>query len=288
MSLSEITVRPAQSQDQEALFYLHNDIADTEATAHLRQLVDNAEGVWVLVADRVLVGYTAVFGVPGLDGLLEMQGGIASAYRRRGLGSVLLQGVIEALRPSSFDTLSYPVDDMDTAVAHFLHHHNFWVEHEEWQMVYPDLTNLPPIPVNSCYLQTLPRRQAIAQFLALYDDSFAGTPWNQPFSQAEMAATLVDTDEILFLVDGDRFVGCTLLRYPLAHHAEIEPLGIIKAEQGKGYGRIFFTSILHKFAQQNRQTATLGVWANNHNAIALYQSIGFVHTDTVTYLAHSL
>lgn len=250
--------------------------------------MEHAEGVWVLLLWGEMVGYTAVFSVPGLDGLLEMQGGIHPAYQRRGLGSALLRGVLDALADSPFHTISYPVESMDTAVARFLQYHNFWVEHEEWTMTLTDLTSLPPIPKHHCTVQTLTRAESISQFLALYDASFVDTPWNQPFSAEEVELTFASTDEMLFLTNGEKLLGCAWLRYPEAHHAEIEPIGIVQGEQGKGYGRILLTTILHKLAQRHIQTVSLGVWANNTKAIALYQSVGFVHISTITYLAHSL
>ncbi len=288
MNSQNVLFRPMRNNERDALFNLHNDIVGTDFYRQFQQSLDRTEGVWVLTLDDVLVGYTAVFSVPGIDGLLEMQGGITPDCRRCGLGSIMLQGVLAALRDAPFHTLSYPVENMNMAVAKFLQHHNFWVEHEEWTMTMTDLTYLPPIPANHCHLQTLPRSESIARFLAVYDASFADMAWNQPFSQAEMAHTLLDSDEMLFLVNGDAFLGCAWLRYPEPNHAEIEPIGIVKAEQGKRYGRILLTTILQKLAQQNIQTVSLGVWANNHKAINLYQSVGFTHTDTVTYLAHSL
>ena len=104
------------------------------------------EGKWI--------GYTAVWPVPGVEGLLEMNGGILPQYRRQGAGSQLLRQLIAECKQLPFDTLSCLVEDADTAVYHFLQHHRFWVEHEEWTMICKALTNLPPIPEHQCFLQT--------------------------------------------------------------------------------------------------------------------------------------
>lgn len=274
------------------LISLHNDIFANKNNSEipLPQLLDWAEAVWMILADGELVGYTAVWQVPGVAGLLEMNGGIHTEHRRQGLGTALLQHVIAECKQLPFHTLSYPVADLDTAVAKFLHHHNFWVEHEEWTMTLSDLSTVPELEKPLCQLQTFPRAKAISQFINLYDDSFANTPWNQPFTQTEVANMLQNAADICFLMENKKAVGVVWLHFSNEHvyHANIEPIGIIQEAQGKGYGRILLTSILHQLAQQHVQTVSLGVWANNHKAINLYQSVGFQQTDTVTYLAKEI
>ena len=258
--------------------------------AQLQHALEAAEGLWGLFVDGVLMGYTAVWQVPGLDGLLEMNGGVHPDYRRQGLGSALLNHVIAACELLPFHTLSFPVDDLNTAVAHFLQQHNFWVEHEEWTMEQNDLSTIIAIENPTSHIETLPREKAISQFLQLYDDSFTGTPWNQPFTQTEVANMLQHATDIQFFIVEQDPVGFVWLHFSDddPKSASIEPIGIIRDAQGKGYGRIFLTTILRQLAKQQIQQVSLGVWANNHKAISLYQSLGFQQTDARTYLAISL
>ena len=282
-------VHSIQSDQFDELFRLHNDIfgEQGETFSQFQQTLRVAVQLWGIEQAGKWIGYTAVWSVPGVDGLLEMDGGILRQYRRQGAGSQLLHHLIAECRQLPFATLSYPVEDVDTAVSHFLHHHHFWVEHEEWMMTRKNLSDLPPIPTSQCSLQTYPRPKAIAEFIRLYDTSFTDTPWNQPFAPSEVEHLLSNASDLLFLIEEGQAVGFVWLQIE-ANQATIEPIGIVKSAQGKGYGRIFLTSILHKLADENVESVSLGVWANNDKAVSLYQSVGFEQVDVKTYLAIAL
>ncbi len=278
-------VRPYRPRDIDPIFNLHNG---DKSRTQLQQMFAVAARGWVLVVEDELVGYTAVWQVAGLEDLLEMDGAIHPAWRRKGLGTELLQYVIVHCRALPFATLSCPVEHLDTAVAKFLQKQQFWVEHKEWTMVWKNVSSLPPIPKTAAHLQTYPRSQAIAQFINLYEASFTGTAWNQPFSSLEVDQLLAYATDLCFLVEQNKRIGVAWLHFADEQQATIEPFGIGQEVQGQGYGRILLTTLLHHLSQQKIKTITLGVWANNHKAISLYKSVGFTHTDIVTYMACSL
>ncbi|HEX6383355.1 MAG TPA: GNAT family N-acetyltransferase [Anaerolineae bacterium] len=288
-------VRHYDHSDAVALTPIHNAVYPDEPrmtasfqqhTASLEQAGGNA---WVVEAKGEVVGYAAVTPIPGLDGILGLEGFIAPAYRRQGLGSRLLLYVIQELEQSGAGQLSHYVTTVDAPAAHFLRHHGFFIEHEEWVMVLPELTHLPPLlPPTGCHLQTFNRSQAIQYFCSLYDQSFSNHRWYQPYSHAEVAATLDGAADILFLVCAFRPVGFVWTRMAESGAGEIEPLGVAKPYQGRGYGRFLLLAGLHRLKERGAQKVALGAWRDNKAALHLYQSLGFQHAYTRTYLAYDL
>jgi ribosomal protein S18 acetylase RimI-like enzyme len=220
--------------------------------------------------------------VPGLDRIYNLEGGILPQYRRQGLGSRLLHHVLHEAPALNIRQLSYCITDLDSPTARFLRQHNFFIEHEEWLMHLSPLLRHPPDPLPDCQIQT--RHSPIHRFRQLYEQSFGGTPWYQPYSREEAEEALDDPADILFLIKNERPVGFAWLQGK-AQEATIEPIGIVKEEWGKGYGRTLLLAALHELKQRGAAQAHIGVWRSNHAAIRIYQSVGFQHQQTLTYLA---
>ena len=267
-------IRRRQKTDTAVLNQLHQVINPTQPfplTRHRWLIEDNGE----------IVGYTAVYPVPGLDRVYNLDGGIVPPHRRQGLGSHLLQHVLDESSKLNIHQLSYCVTDLDSPTIHFLHHHNFFLEHEEWLLQFSPLLPGPFAPLPNCHLQTYP--SPIRLFCQLYDQSFGGTPWCQPYSSEEVENTLDDPDDILFLFKGGQPIGFAWLQGDA-----IEPIGIVQGEWGKGYGRHLLLAALHKLQQWGAAQAHIGVWRSNQAAVHLYQSVGFQHQQTLTYLARNI
>ncbi|MEJ2750929.1 MAG: GNAT family N-acetyltransferase, partial [Anaerolineae bacterium] len=204
-------------------------------TAVLRQIhaiinpdqpLPSTRHLWLIEDGGKVVGYTAVTPVPGLDSIYELSGGILPTHRRQGLGSHLLQHVLHEAPALNIGQLSHCVTDRNSPAAHFLRRHNFFIEHEEWLMrlsLLPQATfgRRPPAPWPSCYLRTLDSPARL--FRRLYDQSFSGTPWYQPYSEEEVENILDDPDDILFLFQDEQPIGFAWLQ-----GEAIEPIGIVK------------------------------------------------------------
>lgn len=281
-------IRAYRTDDTAVLRHIHNQTHPTPWTdgRFARYVADvlGADGrIWVITnADEDPIGYALTAPIPGLPGQIELDGGILPAWQRQGYGSALLQHVRQHAGPVH---LSYCVASLDSPAAHFLQRRGFTVEHEEWVLGRPSLNELLPIPERSdghC-APFVNRRRAIHTFCALYDASFAAHPWYQPYTAAEVDATLVAAQDILFLRRDDIPIGFAWLHI---HDGvgEIEPFGIVDGWQGLGYGRFLLTAVLHQLAQRGATTAQIGAWHNNHPALHLYQSLGFQHHHTQTYL----
>ncbi len=263
--------------------------ADTAVLNQLHQAINPDQPfpltrlVWLIEAAGDLVGYTAVYPIPGLDHVYNLDGGILPDHRRRGLGSHLLQHVVDEASTMNIDQLSYCATDLNSPSSHFLRHHNFFIEHEEWLMHLPNLPTHPLVTRCSPPANLQTRQSPTTLFRQLYDQSFSSTPWYQPYSEKEVENTLDDPDDILFLFQDGQPIGFVWLQGD-----SIEPIGIVKAEWGKGYGRTLLTAALHELQQRGKTQAHIGVWRSNLTAVNLYQSIGFEHQQTLIYLAFDL
>lgn len=252
---------------------------------------ENAGGkTWILVTDGQIKGYATLAPVPALDGLYDLGGGIAPAYRRRGLGSLLLKHIIKEGRSGGVQQITRAVDSLESNITRFLQRNGFQVEHEEWRMDKDDLSELSPVIAPDGYgLGSYRRSVAIKRFRELYKSSFANLAWYQPYlSDAEVSAELEDDDCIIFLLEGEIPVGFIWLRWPEPKVAEIEPLGVVESHQGRGLGRFLLESGLRIAADQGTDKVTIGVWSDNYPAVGLYLGLGFKYVRTLSYLAYNV
>jgi diamine N-acetyltransferase len=288
-----ITIQEFQIVDAASLAQLHNQLYPTipHTAVSIKQHFSWQRQIngrcWVLHEADFLLGYGCISPIPGIHGLFEMSGGILPSKQRRGFGSHLLQKMITDLAGSDARQLSYGVTAIDSVPARFFRYHDFFLEHEEYHLHRTNLP-LPPLPNTSCSLQKVGGETAVSQFLTYYRRSFAGTRWYQPFTRLEVSALLKNTDELLFLYCSSAVVGFVWLRYPEPQIAEIEPIGIVKAFQGQGYGRLLLHHTLHHLQTKEIQQVNLGVWADNTPARHLYHHFSFKHHATTTYLAYNL
>jgi mycothiol synthase len=232
------------------------------------------------------VGYARVAPLPGLPGQYDLDMLIARVWQRQGLGSRLIAFLKQALVGSDVANLSWGVSDSQSGIANFLCQNGFKPDHEELILARPHLDDLPLPPAQpQLSLHTYPLHQTIPLFCRLYDASFAGHAWFQPYTPDEVAADLISARDILFLVAEKRPFGFAWLHVDEHNEGKIEPIGILPDGQGIGNGRFLFLSALHELKQRGAQSAIIGAWANNLAAIHLYESVGFSHQQTITYYA---
>ncbi|HRQ38867.1 MAG TPA: GNAT family N-acetyltransferase [Chloroflexota bacterium] len=297
-------IRSSRPNDAAALTAVHNAIFPHQPhtlqswAAHVDGVLRANGRAWTLTHDNTPIAYAAILPVPGLPGLVELEGFVAPAYQRRGYGTQLLAHIKSELAGTSVTQLSYPVPHLHAPAAHFLLKNNFFIEHEE-QMMELSIDNyqltivnsrLPPFDRLRASLATrhLPLATAIPLFCQLYTTCFTGLPWNQPFTEAEVAATLQTGEDLLFFMEDDTPIGFVWLRPQADHTVQLEPIGVIPAKQGQGYGRTLLHLVLSQLAEKGVTAVSLGVWANNKPAVHLYHSFGFRQTESIIYLAYDL
>lgn len=271
------------------LSQIHNALSDEDLTAvAFHQDIRRYQRVLVGMVGEEVVGYTAVSPIPGLPHIRNLQGFIAPQWQRQGLGSQLLYHLLVDLRAAGKNRgvqLSCCVADRDSAVYHFLRHHNFYMEHEELHLLHRVAVPLPPQLPPHLSLTTVSHSQAVRQFIALYDESFVPHPWYQPYTPAEVDRLLYQPQDLLFLYHGEVPIGFAWLKLLLPSEGEIEPIGVLGPWQGRGYGRLLLQAAMYHLAQQGAQQIRIGTWSTNHAALHLYRDLGFALDQELVYLA---
>ncbi len=290
---SLMEIRPYQPHDARALVHSYNALHErpftlAEFRTSMAALLAANGRIWTILSpDSQPVGYATVEPVPGLPGLADLDGLIDPHWQRRGLGSRLLGHLCRKLTGGPIHQLSHSLTDLDSPAAHFLRYHRFQLSHQESHLLFTAWDDLPlPVPPSpTCRVAPLAERaEAMALFSRLYEASFAPHPWHQPYSPAELEATLQATADMRFLWVDKQPVGVVWLHYPAPGEAEIEPMGVAPEMQGWGYGRYLLLDTLHYLRQRQIERLRLGVWATNKVALSLYEQIGFRHNYARSYL----
>ncbi len=291
----DYTVRAAGPEDAAALFIVHAAITAADAgqllswTEEMEERLETGGHAWIIGRDgRKPVGYALIDPVSGLPGIYDLSGGIVPTGRRRGQGTSLLRHVQHAARALGVRQLSVRVVGLEDETAAYLLRRGFVVEHEECLLQLGNLSDLPLVPDNPPgHLVTYPRDRAIAEFCRLYDDSFSGAPWSQPYTEAEVAALLYDATDLLFIEVESRPVGVAWCEALSNGRGRVEPLGIARAYQGLGYGRRLLLGALHHL-RRRAYVVEIGTWRQNSVALNLYKGLGFREVDRWYYLACEL
>lgn len=244
--------------------------------------------VWLAVEGDRAWGYVHTTPVPGLPGLHAIEIYVAPERRRQGTGSLLWQEAKATLAEEwpEVARVSAALDQRDSPLAHFLAAHGFRPEHVEWEMRRETLDDLAAPAWPAGYEPaTYSRPEAIRHFIAVYDASFGPEPWYQPFSQGEVAESLDAGSDLVFVLSDGEPVGVAWMRVE-GGSGEIEPIGIAPGHQGKGVGRALLATALLTMHRRGARSARLGVWKDNHAAIALYRQSGFRHCASRVYVAY--
>jgi mycothiol synthase len=288
-------IRAYRPDDAAALYVVHAAIAPADPrqlidwTEQLEERLETGGRAWVAARGRRLAGYATADPVPGLPGVYELTGGILPSRRRQGLGARLLRHVQGQAAASGFRQLSCRVENLEAEVTTFLLRRGFFVEHEECLLELADLSQLPPIPaVPPGNLATYPESRVVAEFCRVYNACFVGAPWSQPYTEMEVAASLVRPDDLLFLTLDGEIIGVVWHEVLPDGRGRIEPIGIAQAYQGQGHGRRLLLAALHSLRRRGAGIVEIGLWRQNTIAMNLYQSLGFQEVGNWYYLACDL
>jgi mycothiol synthase len=257
---------------------------------HLNDILTVDGQAWSILADGELAGYAYFTPVPGIENVLDLQGCIDPKRRRQGIGSYLLTHLLELLKQTGPYQLSHAVLSLTSPAALFLFKHSFFIEHIEWLLILESPNRCPVVSIPPGFqLTTYPKAAAIRHFRQMYEVTFQGQPWYQPYtSTKEVGAELLDPADLLFLLDGDKTAGFAWLRMPQSDLGEIEPLGLLPSYQSRGLGYVLLINAIHQLVAQGAERIRIGVWQENQPALHLYQQTGFRHLTTQTYLAYNL
>ena len=292
MSFSQDEIRAVGPEDVAALFVVHAAITPTDAgqllawTQGFEERLETGGRAWVVGRGRRLAGYAVVDPVPGLPGVYDLEGGIVPARRRQGLGARLLRRLQREAGKANMGQLSCRVAGLEDETARFLLKRDFYVEHEECLLELADLDGLPALPSElPVEMGTFPQAQAVREFGRIYEESFSGVPWSQPYTEAEVAAALARPEDLLFAVVGGTAVGVVWHELLPDGRGRIEPLGIARRHQGQGAGRGLLLAALHDLRRRGARSVEIGLWRQNTVAMNLYKSLGFLEVGNWYYLA---
>lgn len=295
LSGSDFHVRPFASGDEAAMFTISAtwDAADAgELVSWITRLEDSLEAggaAWVAARGKRVGGYAIATPVPGLPGVFDLAGGVSTPWRRRGLGTRLLDAAKGEAQEYGARQLSCHTVDLDHETSRFLLARGFAVEHEECLLEVDLARDLPPpVSMPELTLRTLTRERAVALFSHVYDQAFAGRPWSQPYTAAETDALLGDAADLLFAMRGDEPVGVAWIEMNAPDRGRIEPLGVVADHQGRGYGRWLLRSALAELRGRGARVVEVGLWRANTAASNLYKGAGFTEIANWYYLACDL
>ncbi len=295
MSFSQEEIRAVGPEDVAALFVVHAAITPSDAgqllawTQGFEEWLESGGRAWAVGRGRRPAGYAMIDPVPGLPGVFDMEGGIVPARRRRGLGTMLLSHLQREAGQAKVRQLSCRVAGLEDETAQFLLKRDFHVEHEECLLELSDMDGLPPLPDRlPIELRAFPQAQAVSEFGRIYEESFSGMPWSQPYTEAEVAAGLARSEDLLFAVVEGVAAGVVWHELLPDGRGRIEPIGIARRYQGQGLGRGLLLAALHDLRRRGARSVEIGLWRQNVVAMNLYKSLGFLEVGNWYYLACEL
>lgn len=285
-------IRQAGADDTAAMFVIRAALSPIDAgllmswTQDLEERLESGSWAWVIASGRRLAGFAVVDPLPGLPGIANLFGGIVPARQRQGLGTRLLRHVQAEAKSNGIRLLSSRFADLEEEPAAFLLRRGFFVEHEECLIELAETVELPPAPHSPTVdLVTYPPEKAISLFLRVYEDSFSGRPWSQPYTEAEVASALARPEDLLFAEVGGKPVGVVWHETLPDDRGQVEPLGVAPEWQGRGLGRRLLLVALHDLRRRGAKVIEIGLWRDNTAAYNLYSSLGFAEVGRWHFLA---
>lgn len=289
-------IRPYQAGDEEWLATMAGCWLDQRSPSpqhisnRFERIVEKGGWVWIYCLDEEPIGYALLIPVPGLPHVIELAGCIAPRYRRKGLGTRMLDHIVAHLGTQPITHISQGFDSLDKPAAHFLKSYGFVLEHEEWRMVRflafdRSIGLFPP----DYSIRNLDPDEAAPLFRQLYQEAFSGLAWYQPYlSDDEVLEELDAGSNLLFLWHLKAPIGFAWLRAIYPGRGEIEPIGLLHRYRGQGLGRKLMEQAMNRLAQAGNLEVQVGVWTANRVALDLYRVLGFQRESSTYYLACDL
>jgi mycothiol synthase len=216
------------------------------------------------------------------------------AHRRRGLGTLLLHGVLALAREEGADELHLWAYGKLPAARTLAERIGCRPARTLLQLELPGerLPELvPALPADLRLRPFEPRRDAYA-WLALHNRVFAGHPeqghWDASDLQARLEQPWFDPADLLLVerAGGGGLVAFCWVKLPRSPElpGEIYIVGVSPTLRGRGLGRVLTEAGLAHMRDRGRPGAMLYVEADNQAALSLYERLGFLqHAEHVCY-----
>lgn len=263
-------------------------MADTSAIRALADAVEAADGVAAFSEQTLLnldppsdgVTHLPLLAAGALVGYGQLDRGSAELavhpeHRRRGIGSTLLDRVLES-QPDARVWAHGP----HPAAAPLAASRGLVVVRELWLMAAPPPSDAPlPDPPDGVVVTTFDPDRDAADWLAVNARAFASHPEQGRMTRDDLDARLAEPwfDPNGFWLardDAGALLGSMWTKIENGV-GEIYVLGIDPAAQGRGLGGLLTATAMHAFAQQPLTEIELYVEGDNTAAIRTYQRAGF-------------
>jgi len=214
--------------------------------------------------------------------------GVAGRFRRRGLGSALLEAVtdrlVRAAHPLPLGEICCSTWSPNPAGAAFAAHHGFAHVRRSWRMERPRGPIPVPVWPDGMTVRVFDESpEAIRDWNAAYNDSFAEHYHYVATTEDHYREIMDDSDYrregILLAYRTGACVGFAR-NWINAERGELATLGVVAAARGVGLGRALLRASVAWQEGAGAPSVTLGVDGENEGAIRLYRSEGFVVART--------
>ena len=219
----------------------------------------------------------------------KMELAVHPTFRRQGIGSALLEKVIE-----QYGEVQLWAHGSNANSALLAHHSGFSNIRSVLQMRRSLLTHIADVPFEqSLKVRPFNAETDTEEWLELNRLVFAEHPeqgrWQQPDLDLRLQQPWFDEEGFIVALRGEHIVG---FNWTKVHHigadeslGELYILGVHPNFQEQGLGKALTVAGLKHLREIGMTTALLYVDAENTSALNLYKSIGFVEWDRDTLFA---
>lgn len=239
-----------------------------------------------------LVGYVETWHEPEI-GRVVLDGAVHRSFRRRGVGSVLLETAAERGMRLGAELLHIPVAEGMEDTRSFLEKRGFRLVREHWRMVLVDGAPNAPAPPRGFEVRPFVAGDE-EELCALQNEAFADH-WGFCPNSVEQVAYLVDTtlchhEGILFVCeDGKRVAYCWTADDAIDREkGYVRMIGVAPPYRGKGLGRFVLVAAVQYLIGRGLRKVELLVDSTNEAAIGLYRSLGFREGGRVLWYERGL
>jgi mycothiol synthase len=235
--------------------------------------------------------------------MYEMEAFVDPDYRRRGLGTALLDWSIERIRrraaiedPGLNVTVEGGSEDQEAGHRALLAAAGFQPVRHFFLMRRPTLDDVPAAPIPDG-LEVRPvtedqRRPIIAAEFEAFRDHWGSRPMTEESVQTTLNMAELDTDLWVVAWDGDEIAGVVENWIWTEENEELgvrrgwlERISVRRPWRRRGLARALTAMSLNRLREAGMQEAMLGVDSENPNgALGLYEGLGFeVHSRASAY-----
>ena len=270
-------------------------IAEHRAVADLLQICNTAEGLdlklnmqlgppyvtgethqLLYYADRRLAGFCSIEGLASF----ELCGMVHPAYRRRGIGQLLLDTALDVCRRRGVSRVLLICETGSQSGQHFVASLRARQAEVEQRM---ELVELQPAPPFAGAFTLEPAVAGDAGAIADVVARAFGDPVDEYRRRVERDMRRPDEQWYLARVDGIPAGGVRV--WTAAPRVYLYAVGVAPEMQGRGIGRQMLTQLCARLLQAGWTRIALEVLPDNAAAQALYRACGFRHTTTYEYYA---